>query len=77
MRRPITPLRAVKGERVERLSVLLEFQDLVLPDKIKRGDMSLPVRPNVPPPPRCVKCQRYGHMATACKVVAKVEVNVG
>lgn len=29
--------------------------------------MSFPVRPYVPPPLRCYKCQRYGHIAVTCK----------
>ena len=67
MRRLKRLLRRVNCEKVERLSVLLEFQDLVLPDKIKIGYMSFPVRPYVPPPLWCYKCQRYGHIAMACK----------
>ena len=60
-------LRTVNGEKVESLSVLLEFQDLVLPDQIKIGCMSFPVRLYVPPPLQCYKCQRYRHIAMACK----------
>ncbi|XP_035998476.1 uncharacterized protein LOC118564421 [Fundulus heteroclitus] len=60
-------LRTVDGERVNSLSVLLEFQDSVLPERVKIGCMSYFVRPYVPPPLRCYKCQRYGHVAAVCK----------
>uniref|UniRef100_A0A146QDP1 Zn-dependent peptidases, insulinase domain-containing protein n=1 Tax=Fundulus heteroclitus TaxID=8078 RepID=A0A146QDP1_FUNHE len=60
-------LRSVDGKKVQSLSVLLEFHGDVLPDKIKIGFMSFPVRPYVPPPLRCFKCQRYGHIALVCK----------
>lgn len=54
-------LRTVEGKRVESLSVLLEFQQSELPEKVRIGCMSFPVRPCIPPPLRCYKCQRYGH----------------
>ncbi|XP_013856338.1 uncharacterized protein LOC106512216 [Austrofundulus limnaeus] len=57
----------VNGEKIESLSILLEFQGEVLPDKVKIGFMSFSVRPYVPPPLRCFKCQRYGHIAAVCK----------
>lgn len=46
-------LKTINGERVSSLSVLLEFQEAVLPDRVKIGCMSFPVRPYVPPPFRC------------------------
>ena len=44
-----------------------KFQDSILPDKIKIGCMNFPVRLFVPPLLWCFKCQRYGHIAVACK----------
>lgn len=63
MRRLKRWLRTVDGERIESLSVLLEFQDSILQDKIKIGCMIFPVMPYVPPPLWCYKCQRHGHIA--------------
>lgn len=60
-------LRTVNGERVDSLSVLIEFQGSVLPERVKVGCMSFQVRPYIPPPLRCYKCQRYGHIAAVCK----------
>lgn len=60
-------LQTVNGERVSSLSVLLEFEGTVLPDRVKIGCMSFPVRVFVPPPLRCYKWQRYGHIAVVCK----------
>ncbi|XP_013859124.1 uncharacterized protein LOC106514416, partial [Austrofundulus limnaeus] len=60
-------LRNVDGERVPSMSVLLEFKKDKLPDRIKIGFLSFPVRPYVPPPLRCFKCQRYGHVAEVCR----------
>lgn len=60
-------LKTINGKRVDSLSVLLEFQELVLPDRVKIGCMSFPVRPYIPPPLRCYRCQRYGHIAAVCR----------
>ena len=70
MRRLKRLLKTVNGEKVERLSVL-EFQDLILPDKMKIRCMSFPVRPYVPPPLRCYKWD--GQLAVACKGVLNVQ----
>lgn len=59
--------RMVNGERVDSLSVLIEFEGNNLPDKIKIGYLSFMVRPYVPPPLRCFKCQRFGHVAAVCR----------
>lgn len=49
--------RTVNQERVD-VSVMLEFQELVLPGRVKIGCMSFPVRPHIPLPLRSYKCQR-------------------
>lgn len=54
------------GERVDSTSVLLEFKEAVLPERVMVGYMSFCVREYVPPPMRCYKCQRYGHIAKVC-----------
>ncbi|XP_035994688.1 uncharacterized protein LOC118563661 [Fundulus heteroclitus] len=60
-------LKTVDGEKIESFSILLEFQGDVLPDKVKIGFLSFSVRPYIPPPLRCYKCQRYGHIGSVCK----------
>lgn len=59
-------MKTINGGRVDSLSVLTEFQGQVLLDKIRVDCMSFPVRPYVPPPLQCYKCQRYGHIAKVC-----------
>ena len=59
--------KTVNGERVGSLSILIAFEDEELPKNIKIGYLNFQVRPYVPPPLRCFKCQRYGHIAAVCK----------
>ncbi|KAJ0003125.1 hypothetical protein NQD34_018165 [Periophthalmus magnuspinnatus] len=60
-------MRWSDGQRVQSLSVLLEFREVVLPERVKVGCLSFPVREFVPPPLRCYKCQLYGHIAAVCR----------
>lgn len=55
------------GERCDSFSVMLKFEEQILPKKVYIGFMSYDVRPYIPPPLRCFKCQRYGHVAAICK----------
>ena len=54
------------GERVESTSLLLGFKELRIPEKVMIGYLSFRVREFIPPPMRCFKCQRYGHVAANC-----------
>ena len=56
-----------EGQKVDSTSILLEFQEETLPAKVMIGYMCFTVREYVPPPMRCYKCQRYGHIAKFCK----------
>lgn len=55
------------GVRVESTSLLLEFKEQRLPERVKIGFVSFNVREYVPPPIRCFRCQRYGQVAAICK----------
>lgn len=55
------------GKKRETETVMIEFEGDILPQKVLLGYMSYPVRPYVPKPLRCFKCQRFGHMAKSCR----------
>lgn len=55
------------GVKQESLSVMLQFNEEVLPVRVKVGYLSYQVRPYIPPPLRCFKCQRFGHVAAVCR----------
>ncbi|GBO43013.1 hypothetical protein AVEN_37559-1 [Araneus ventricosus] len=47
--------------------VILTFSSTVLPSSIKAGYLNIRVRPYIPYPLRCFKCQKFGHSQTACR----------
>ena len=51
--------------------VLLTFRDLQLPSRVLLGSMAYRVAEYIRPPLRCYKCQRYGHIADACRGVQR------
>lgn len=55
------------GNICDSLSIMLTFEEDKLPDKVFIGYMSYDVKVYIPPPLRCFKCQRYGHVAAICK----------
>ena len=55
------------GVREDSESVLLEFEEEILPMKVTLGYLSYSVREYVPKPMRCYNCQRFGHTAKYCK----------
>ena len=48
-------------------TVILYFNTDTLPDRIFLGFQAFKVHKYIPPPTRCYKCQRYGHIATNCR----------
>ncbi|XP_053479205.1 solute carrier organic anion transporter family member 3A1 isoform X2 [Ictalurus furcatus] len=46
---------------------MIKFDKSRLPSKVYIGYMSYEARPYIPPPLRCFKCQKYGHVAAICK----------
>ncbi|XP_049328199.1 uncharacterized protein LOC125787671 [Astyanax mexicanus] len=55
------------GVKGDSLSVMILFDGDILPDRVYLGYISFPVRAYIPPPIRCFNCQRYGHVAAACR----------
>ncbi|GBN24598.1 hypothetical protein AVEN_220058-1 [Araneus ventricosus] len=55
------------GQIIPTRHVILTFDTPVLPKKITAGYISCDIRPYIPNPVRCFKCQRFGHTKTACR----------
>ncbi|KAM7313607.1 hypothetical protein ISCGN_003460 [Ixodes scapularis] len=53
-------------ERPSKHSVLT-LASTVLPENIKAGYLHCKVRPYIPNPRRCFKCQRFGHSSVTCR----------
>ncbi|GFT76634.1 uncharacterized protein TNCV_3646441 [Trichonephila clavipes] len=47
--------------------LILTFNSPTLPQTIKAGYLNCKIRPYIPNPLRCFKCQRFGHSQTACR----------
>ncbi|GFT51120.1 RNA-directed DNA polymerase from mobile element jockey [Trichonephila clavipes] len=45
----------------------VSFSSPTLPQSIKAGYLNCKIRPYIPNPLRCFKCQRFGHSQTACR----------
>ena len=59
----VTEVFRPRNERV----LILTFDSKRVPDEITAAFLVYPVRPIVPLPRRCTKCQRYGHKAPSCR----------
>lgn len=55
------------GETKPTNLVILTFDTPVLPKQIIAGYLKINVRPFIPNPLRCFKCQKYGHSRTTCR----------
>lgn len=56
-----------EGVKSASLSVMLSMDENELPSRVSIGYVSYVVRPYIPSPTRCYKCQRFGHIAAACR----------
>ncbi|XP_023224944.1 uncharacterized protein LOC111625912 [Centruroides sculpturatus] len=55
------------GKLISTKHLILTFNKPTLPSFITAGYLRCPVRPYVPNPLRCFKCQRFGHSQTSCR----------
>ncbi|GFW43718.1 uncharacterized protein TNCV_4770671 [Trichonephila clavipes] len=62
--RSITILR--DSTRLPTKHIILTFNSPKLPITIKAGYLNCKIRPYIPNPLRCFKCQRFGHSQTSC-----------
>ena len=65
------------GVKEESTAVRLDFEGRTLPEKIKLGYMSYEVREFNPPPLRCYRCQRFGHMSGGCTAAERCMICSG
>lgn len=67
----ITDVKRLKTKRdgvvTDSLSMVLTFDEIKLPERVFIGYMSYEVKMYIPPPLRCYKCQRFGHVAAVYK----------
>ncbi|XP_070389322.1 uncharacterized protein [Dermacentor albipictus] len=55
------------GKEIATKHLILIFISTVMPESIESGYINLRVRPYVPNPLRCFKCQRFGHSSQSCR----------
>ena len=59
--------KMVDGVRRNTAAVIFTFATSKLPERVMVGYESAPLRPFIPNPLRCFKCQLYGHHGNACR----------
>lgn len=55
------------GEERDTKHIVLTFNSTTLPSTVKAGYLNCKVRPYVPNPRRCFRCQRFGHGSLTCR----------
>ena len=60
-------IRRRDGDEVKTPTIILTFGTRTPPENVKAGYLRIPVRPYIPNPMRCFKCQEFGHGAAVCK----------
>lgn len=59
--------KTINGQVNKTNLFILTFDTPVLPKEIKVAYMNIKVRPFIPQPLRCYKCQKFGHFTLQCK----------
>ncbi|GBO13770.1 hypothetical protein AVEN_242254-1 [Araneus ventricosus] len=60
------------GKLIPTQHIILTFSTPELPKSIKTGYLSCPIKPYIPNPVRCFKCQKFGHSQQACRSNSKI-----
>ncbi|GBN37852.1 hypothetical protein AVEN_16439-1 [Araneus ventricosus] len=60
------------GKLIPTQHIILTFSTPELPKSIKAGYLSCPIKPYIPNPVRCFKCQKFGHSQQACRSNSKI-----
>ena len=55
------------GEMIPTNNIILTFNMTDLPSEVTVGYVRVKVRPYIPNPMRCFRCQRFGHTKTHCR----------
>ncbi|GFS88738.1 uncharacterized protein TNCV_4816391 [Trichonephila clavipes] len=67
----VTQVRRIKIKKETSLfptkHLILTFNSFKLPSNIKAGYLNCKLRPYIPNPLRCFKCQRFGHSQNSCR----------
>lgn len=58
--------RGPKNNKVDTGAFILAFDGDVLPEKVKVMVYRCIVKPYIPPPMRCFRCYKFGHMSSRC-----------
>ncbi|KAM7288070.1 hypothetical protein ISCGN_031759 [Ixodes scapularis] len=56
-----------EGQEIPSKHLILSFERHCLPATVKAGYLNCRVRPYVPNPQRCFRCQRFGHGSRSCR----------
>ncbi|GBN38832.1 hypothetical protein AVEN_265113-1 [Araneus ventricosus] len=60
------------GKLIPTQHIILTFSTPELPKSIKAGYLSCPIKPYIPYPVGCFKCQKFGHSQQACRSNSKI-----
>ncbi|GBN79510.1 hypothetical protein AVEN_205509-1 [Araneus ventricosus] len=67
----VTHIQRIKirqnGQLIDTKHLILTFHSPKIPDSVRAGYIKLKVRPYIPNPLRCYKCQRFGHSKASCR----------